>query len=238
MIALVISPSNSRSSEIEIISRTPVLVPVRALLFAYATVRYSLSGLPLPHAVFFLAFAGLGLLSHGTDETKSDLKRSAWKILIAILITFLLVVAIQTPTAYFYGAPPDPRGQSLSRFAILTGLAVSAWIFGTTAFPKFGKISTILPAILLLACGVYTVRATINVYNELPGFMQRQQAWDERDAYINNSIEQGMTRIEIKAIDTNTIHTRDILRSRTFGKWATNACGVQYYDLDAMRIAP
>ena len=238
MLALIISPSNSRSSEIEVISRTPSLVPLRALQFAYAFVRYSFSGMPLPHAVFFITMAGLGSLAPTTHEVNNVLKRSAWAIVITMSVTFLLVVAIQTPTAYFYGAPPDPRGQSLSRFVILTGLAVTAWILGAAAFPIFGKFPAIFPAILLLVCCVYTVRATVNVYNELPGFIHRAQLWDERDAYINDSIGQGMTRIEIKAIDTKAIHTRDILRSKSFGKWAKNACGVRYYDLEAMRVAP
>ena len=238
LLALVLSPSNSRSSELEIVSATPYLVPFRALRFAYAFTLFSLRGSPLPHAIFFITIAGLGLLSQTTHSTDYGRGRSIWIVLAILLVTLLLVVSIQAPTAYFYGAPPDPRGQSLSRFTILTGLAVAAWIIGAAIFPRSARLSTVLPAILLLVCCAYTGRTIINVYDELPGFIHRAQLWDERDAYINNAIEQGMRRIEIKPIDTNAIHTRDILRSKSFGKWAKNACGVRYYELEAMRIAP
>jgi len=46
------------------------------------------------------------------------------------------------------------------------------------------------------------------------------------------------TQIEIIAIDTKDIDTRDIIRSEAFGKWVIDACGVKYYDAEAMRVAP
>jgi hypothetical protein len=99
-------------------------------------------------------------------------------------------------------------------------------------------ILTFLPAILLLVVSVYTMRATLNIYRELPGFIERARIWDQRDAQIKNSISRGITQIEIVPIDTKDINTRDIIRSEAFGKWVTDACGVQFYDAEAMRVAP
>jgi hypothetical protein len=56
--------------------------------------------------------------------------------------------------------------------------------------------------------------------------------------HIRDAIDRGITRIEITAIDTREIGTRDIIRSRDFGEWVTDACGVQYYGAEAMRVAP
>ncbi|HMD82340.1 MAG TPA: hypothetical protein VKE92_13580, partial [Anaerolineales bacterium] len=62
--------------------------------------------------------------------------------------------------------------------------------------------------------------------------------WDLRDTQIKDAIAQGITQIEIIPIDTKDINTRDIIRSEAFGEWVTDACGVQYYDATAMRVAP
>ncbi len=238
IVALAISPSNTRYGDLDKDPNNPMLVPFLSLRYAFDFILDSLLGLPIPHAVLFMAFTGLGILSHTAEETRSDIKKSIWVALLAILITYLLVAAIQAPTTYLYTAPPDPRGQSLSRFVVLTGMAIVAWIFGTTISQKLGRRLTFLPAILLLICCVYTARATLNIYQELPGFIERTQLWDARDSQIKDSIAQGITQIEIIAIDTKDIDTRDIIRSEDFGKWVTGACGVKYYDAGAMRVAP
>jgi hypothetical protein len=78
----------------------------------------------------------------------------------------------------------------------------------------------------------------VNVYRELPGFIERAQQWDLRDVQIRDAIAQGITQIEIIPIDTKDINTRDIIRSEAFGKWVTDACGVKYYDAEAMMVPP
>ncbi|HKY54856.1 MAG TPA: DUF6056 family protein, partial [Anaerolineales bacterium] len=238
LIALAVSPSNARYVDLNRNPNDPVLVPFLSLRYAFDFILYSLLGLPLPHAIVFLAFAGIGILSHRVDAVPYEIKKSVLAVLLTFLITYLLVTAIEAPTTYFYSAPPDPRGQSLARFVVLAGMAIVAWIIGATVASKLGKVLVFLPAILLLLCSAYTVRATLNVYRDLPGFMERAHLWDLRDANIKDSIAQGSTQIEIIPIDTKDINTRDMIRSEAFGKWVTDACGVQYYDAEAMRVAP
>ena len=238
LIALAVSPSNSRYGDLDKSPNSLFLVPLLSLDYAFNYIRDSLRSLPIPHLVFFATFVGLGFLSPATGDTKYDIKESSRSILLTVLITLLLVSAIQAPTTYFYTAPPDSRGQSLSRFVILAGMAIVAWVFGATVSQKLGKGLAFMPALLLLICCAYTARATFNVYGELPGFIERAQLWDERDAYIKKTIEQGIFQIEITPIDTKDIDTRDIIRSQDFGKWVTNACGVDYYDVEAMRVTP
>ena len=237
LIALAISPSNARYVDLNRNPNDPFLVPFLSLLYAFDFILYSLLGLPLPHAVLFAAFAAIGILSQ-KDGTRYELGKSARAVLLTIFFTYLLVTAIETPTTYLYSAPPDPRGQSLARFVVLTGMSIVAWIMGATIAPKLNNVVTVLPAILLLIVSAYTLRATLNVYRELPGFIQRAQLWDQRDLQIKNSIAQGITQIVITPIDTKDINTRDIIRSESFGKWITDACGVQYYDAEAMMVAP
>jgi hypothetical protein len=238
LIALALSPSNARYVDLNRNPNDPFLVPFLSLRYAFDFILYSLIGLPLPHAVLFIAFVGIGILSHTSDNPPLEIKRSAWAILLTVFVTYLLVTAIEAPTTYLYSAPPDPRGQSLARFVVLAGMAIVAWIIGSTVSTRLSKSLVLLPPILLLVCSAYTLRATLNVYRELPGFVERAQLWDLRDAQIKDSIAQGITQIEIVAIDTKDINTRDIIRSEAFGKWVTDACGVQFYDAEAMRVAP
>jgi hypothetical protein len=237
LIALAVSPSNARYVDLNRDPNNLILVPFLALRYAFDFILYSLLGLPLPHAILFIAFVGTGILSRKTGDTY-DIRRAAWIVLLTILVTYLLVAAIEAPTTYLYGAPPDPRGQSLARFVVLAGLAIVAWIIGATISSKLSNRVTFLPAILLLVCSAYTLRASLSVYRDLPGFMERAQLWDLRDTQIKNAIAQGITQIEIIAIDTKDINTRDIIRSEAFGEWVTDACGVQYFDAAAMRVAP
>lgn len=246
IIALAISPSNIRYVDLNKEPNSLFLVPFLSMRNAFDFILYSLLGLPLPHAIFLLAFTSLGIISQQTQDTQYGIRRPIQAILLTMLVTFLLVVAIQAPTTYLYTAPPDPRGQSLSRFVVLTGIAIAAWIFGVTVSSNVRKgeggmtplIQTFLPVIILLICSVYTARAILNIYQELPGFVERAQLWDARDAQINTAVAQGLTQIEIIAIDTKDINTRDIIRSEAFGKWVTAACGVNYYDAEAMKVAP
>jgi fumarate reductase subunit C len=246
IIALALSPSNIRYADLNKEPNNPFLVPFLSMRNAFGFILYSLLGLPIPHAIFLAAFISLGVLSRTTQDAPYNIGRSVQAIIWTMLITFLLVVAIQAPTTYLYTAPPDPRGQSLSRFVVLTGMAITAWIFGVTVSSNVRKgdggmtplLQTFLPVTLLLIGCVYTARATLNIYQELPGFIERAQLWDARDAQIKTAIAQGITQIEIIAIDTKDIDTRDIIRSEAFGKWVTDACGVKYYDAEAMRVAP
>ncbi len=238
LIALVVSPSNSRYADIDKDPNSLFMVPFLSLRYAFGYILNSFSSLPLPHLVLLTTFIGLGFLSNSGSSTNRDFTKSIWGILLTLTITILLVTAIQAPTTYLYAAPPDPRGQSLSRFVILAGCSIAAWMFGMAISPYFGKYTNFLAvSILLLSC-IYTARATINIYGELPGFIERAQLWDARDAQIRNEINQGATRIEINAIDTKEIATRDIIRSQDFGKWVTNVCGVKYFDVEAMRATP
>ena len=238
LIALAVSPSNARYVDLNRDPNNPFIVPFLSLRYAFDFILYSLLGLPLPHAIVFMAFVGMGILSKRTAHEPYEISRLALSVLLTMLLTYLLITAIEAPTTYLYSAPPDPRGQSLARFVALAGIAIVAWIIGVIVSLRLGKVFTVLPVILLLLCSVYTLRATLNVYRELPGFIERAQQWDQRDAQIKDAITQGITQIEIIPIDTKDISTRDIIRSEDFGKWVIEACGVQYYDAEAMRVAP
>jgi hypothetical protein len=71
----------------------------------------------------------------------------------------------------------------------------------------------------------------------LDGFIYRAQIWDERDAIIEEAKAQGVMLIEVPAIDTAEINTRDIFRTagNAWNQFVQN-CGSRYYGVDGLKI--
>ena len=241
MAALILSPSNDRYKEK---SDNPIpvfMIPILAPQFAYSFILQSLRSLPLPHFVFTLFFVAFAILVELLSPNKYPVntRQAGALVLITIAVAFVLITAIQVPTTYFYSAPPDARGQSLSRFTILAGLAVLGWVIGQF----IGKSSPtrwgfILAVMAMITISAYNVRLIYTNYTDLAGFIQRAELWDARDAMIREAVRRGETQIKVPVIDTQDIDTRDIMRSIDMEQWVTN-CATEYYGAEAFRaIAP
>jgi hypothetical protein len=238
MIALIVSPSNARVANMDVQQSSLPSVPFTSLRHAAAFILLSLKGLPLPHVIFIGMMTSLGLLSVNEQKTNLSLKRIAVLLAFSTLITYLLIVAIQAPSAYFYSATPDPRGQSLARFTLLLGLGFMAWITGLWLAENIsGKWLMIASAVVMLAGLAYTARNIRTIYGELDGFVYRAQIWDKRDAMIEEAKAQGIMLVEVPAIDTGEIHTRDMFGSTGKG-WTqfSENCGARYYGVDGLKV--
>jgi len=181
---------------------------------------------------------GLAILSTNNTTSNLTLKRVAVVITFTTLITYLLIATIQAPSAYFYSATPDPRGQSLARFTLLLGLAFMAWIAGTWIEERIaGKWLILASTVVMLAGLAYTARSITTIYHEVDGFIYRAKIWDERDALIETEKAQGNLLIEVPAIDTGEIHTRDMFGSHGIGwtQFSLN-CGARYYGVDGLKV--
>jgi hypothetical protein len=238
MIALIVSPSNARVSNMDVQQSSLLSVPFTSLRHGFAFILLSLKGLPLPHVIFIGMMTSLGILSVNGNASNLTLKRVVVLLAFTTLITYLLIVAIQAPSAYFYSATPDPRGQSLARFTLLLGLGFMAWIAGLWLAENIpGKWLTIAAAFVMLLGLAYTARNIRTIYSELDGFMYRAQIWDERDAIIEGAKSQGIMLVEVPAIDTGEIHTRDMFGSTGKG-WTqfSENCGARYYGVDGLKV--
>lgn len=238
MIALIISPSNARIAGMETKRSSLFAVPMLSIRHAASFIWISLRTLPLPHLIFIATMFGLAILS---SQSASNLtfKRLLFLAAFAALITFLLTVAIQAPSAYFYSATPDPRGQTLARFTLLVGLAFIAWIAGLWVADNVkGQWLAYASVVVLLAGFAYTARSIRVVYGELPGFVYRAQVWDERDAIIESAKAQGIMLVEVPVIDTAGINTRDMFGSKGKG-WTeySNNCAARYYGVDGLKVS-
>jgi hypothetical protein len=238
MVALIVSPSNVRIEDMDAKRSSLLSVPFTSLRHALDFIFLSLKGLPLPHAVFIGMMTSLGILSVNGQKTGLTLKRVAVILTFTTLIIYLLIVAIQAPSAYFYNATPDPRGQSLARFTLLLGLAFMAWIAGIWLAENIsGKWLMIVSVVVMLTGFAYTVHNIETIYGELDGFVYRAQIWDERDAIIKETKAQGIMLVEVPVIDTEQIRTRDMFGSTGKGwtKFSEN-CGARYYGVDGLKV--
>ncbi|MDO9302297.1 MAG: DUF6056 family protein, partial [Anaerolineales bacterium] len=238
MIALIVSPSNARVAAMGAKRNSLLAVPFVSLRHALDFIVFSLKGLFLPHVIFIGMMTSLGILSSDRNASNLTLKRVAVLLAFTTLITYLLIVAIQAPSAYFYSATPDPRGQSLARFTLLLGLAIMAWIIGMWIAQKISSKWLLIASTLIMLAGfAYTARTITIIYSELDGFVHRAQIWDERDAIIKEAKAQGIMLIEVPAIDTAEIHTRDIFRTAGNGwtKFVQN-CGSRYYEVEGLKV--
>jgi hypothetical protein len=156
---------------------------------------------------------------------------------LSMLVAVLLIVIIQVPAAYFYGAPLDARGQTLSRFTMLAALAIVSGMLGLGIGSSSARWPIPLAVTALLVASAYTARLITRNYGELAGFVRRGALWDARDAMIRKAVRMGETHIEIPVIDTFEIDTRDLMRSIVMDEWVSN-CATEYYGAEAFRAIP
>lgn len=238
LIALIVSPSNDRLGTMAAKPTSFLRVPFLAFEFSFNFIRDSLTSLPIPHFVFVLFFAALAVLFRFLVPTdrEDSWKRTGLFLLVTAGVAFLLIAAVQAPAIRFYSAPPDPRGQSLSRFTMLAGLAVLAWSAGGWLYQLIrGKWMVALAVVVLLGGTAYTARLILANYAELPEYQYRAQLWDQRNSDIQAARAQGITQMGVLVIDTHGIGVQDIMRSRDMnGKWVST-CGSEYYGLTAIK---
>lgn len=236
---LALAPSNA--ARVDVFSREPTPLPLTIMLsfrFVLDFIVDSLRSIPLPHFVFVLVFLSISILARGSSHTQRPgfFGKSALSILVVLVIAWLLISAVQAPTVYFYGTPPDPRGKSLARFTMLAGLAVSAWIAGQWINAKWKNSLLITLALLGVMLGtIYTARSMTRLYAELPGFVERANLWDRRDTGIHNALQAGETRLEVLVIDMQDVGVKDIMSSSQMnGEWVST-CASRYYGLEAIK---
>jgi len=242
LIVLAIAPSNQIRTEVISSSPTDLLTTIYlSARFSYDFILDSIRSLPLPHLIFVITFIAISALVNNfpsaTNQSNS-LQKSVATILLTILILWIVIAAIQAPAVRFYSAPPDPRGKSLARFSMLIGLAVISWIVGKSILmSRYKKI--IIGAALagLLLNSLYVFKASMNIYDELPGYFRRAELWDERNSQIESAIQNGQVEVEVSVIDMFGLGVTDIMKSKEMdGRWISN-CSSEYYGLDAIKAA-
>ena len=238
VIVLIISPSNSRYWDSSEKPTSWFYVLPLSFKYAFDFMIQSIRSLPIPHFILFLYFISLAIVFRFVQP--ANLPMDFWKTtrlaILAVIIVWLMISAVQAPGVRFYHAPPDPRGQSLSRFTMLVGLAWIAWLYGQYISTNISKkwLNVFAVVGLLIGCS-YTIRMIKVNYAELPSYIYRAELWDKRDAYIKNAKAQGVQLVKVLVIDMKGIGVQDIMRSRDMEAESVVSCGSEYYGVKAIQ---
>lgn len=105
------------------------------------------------------------------------------------------------PQLFAFGAYPNVRSQFIPTFFLLLGISVFCLGFGAFFISRYQKIKSLL-IIPILFVTIYLLRAS---YSELPYKNEldvRKKAWEERNTYILQQVEQGRGELIVKGVDS------------------------------------
>jgi hypothetical protein len=129
------------------------------------------------------------------------------EILASILILYILCVITMLPSMYATSTYPGDRALIPAEFILSLCLFTIGWKMAelsATFLPKTfsPRNSIIFMGLFGLALCVYMVRITPRVYDKLPAYQARAQAWDLRQALILKEKAAGIENVIAPAFDS------------------------------------
>ena len=193
--------------------------------FAYLFVK---EAFPV-HATIFLICA---IAAFSTYSPARRLTPKNWLYLLIVLglLTYLLIAASYTPSAYVEKGIPAPRGRIAAGFVAVLGVAAGSSLTGYFLAPYIRfRAARAFTSLLLLASYAFTAYTIHVTSDRIPIYSQRASLWDERDAFIREAVEQGVSVIHVKGIDGLPVGgIRDFKDQVGRGVWV-NVCAQYYY---------
>jgi hypothetical protein len=204
LVIMALSPANFNTGGIYHHPDVGSLI-TQSILFGAGFIWLALKGTPLPYLVVIL----LGFFVSFSHLPKAGLKVNTMllEILAAIVILFALSVVIMLPSMYANSSYPGDRALlpaqltlTICLFYIGSKMAELLSAFQPNAFSP--RLSVIFQGVLGLALCVYMVRIEPRVYDKLPAYQSRAQAWDLRQQLILNEKAAGIENVIAPAFDS------------------------------------
>ena len=177
----------------------------QSLSYAAGFIWLALKGTPLPYLVIML----LGFFASISNGSKDGVKvkKLLVEILAVIFLLYTLSVVTMLPSVYATSHYPGDRALLPAQFTLTTCLFILGWkVAGLlSAFRPdalSGSYSVIILGLLGLALCVYMVRITPRVYDKLPAYQARAQAWDLRQKLILKEKAAGIENVTAPAFDS------------------------------------
>ena len=176
-----------------------------SLGYAAGFIWLALKGTPLPYLVIML----LGFFASINNRSKDDLKvkNLLVEILVVIFILYALSVVTMLPSVYATSHYPGDRALLPAQFTLTVCLFILGWkmaellsAFRSNALSD--RNSVIFMGLLGLALCIYMVRITPRVYDKLPAYQARAQAWDLRQKLILDEKAAGIENVTAPAFDS------------------------------------
>ncbi len=236
LVLMILSPANAPRQIFYSEPASFIKTISLSVQFGFDFIIDSLKSYPLPHLVFFIliitaSFLGYKKNNHRTLSLISMIK----KLLVVLVISTLLTIALQAPSAYIEKNPPADRTFVISRWIILLGVSALALIIAEymAALLK-SKVFTIVMTIILSISTLYLLRAIYQTYDyHQPRFERIASVWDERDESIRSQKKDGVEIIHVQAIDSQFLGG-GVLELYPEPNWV-NLCAADYYQVKEIR---
>ena len=209
------------------------------LIFNYTYAFFVLAVKDYQHLLIAFISALAGFAYPVTGERSLRFNRYLLLGALIVVFTVLLVAASLTPSIYIEKGLPAPRTMIIPGFVAVLGFALGGWVAGA-AFHEVFKSSGVQAAaavmfLLLLAFPAYTVAKASSWF---PVYAQRAQAWNLREAVIENALQNNSPRVTIEAIDGLPVGgIRDFDPPGKTGYWITRCAG-DYYGIKLDVVLP
>ena len=205
MVLLIISPSatlrNSGSDSMVTSNITnPIDLFITSIVFGFDFILSQIKSYTLPFTIIIIGMFSIGGFLNYQHLQKSIKNFFIYSIFIFVS-TYLTISASMAPQLFAFGAYPNVRSQLIPAFFLLLGISVFCLGFGAFFISRYQKIKSLLIIPLLLVT-IYLLRAS---YSELPyknELQVRKKAWEERNGYILQQVDQGRGEIIVKGVDS------------------------------------
>jgi hypothetical protein len=240
LIVMAVAPARAFRLE----NAAPPSIPVafaRAFDYGVDFILNSFRTLPLPTLftvlIPFLIF--YGLYAAPAISLNAVQRKRVYVLLAAVpILSYLLIVASFLPSVYGQSFPVE-RARFSGQLCLVVGLMLEAALLGSLAAQHRLRITEVLPlkliaSMLLIVAAVYPLRAAWVAIGDVPEYRQRAAWWDEREAMIYQSIEQGQTDLVVQQFDgVNGVKEMDVNDNH----WV-NRCAAKYYGVNSIRAYP
>ena len=206
---------------------------LQSLSYGVGFIWIALKSTPLP----YLAIILLGLFASLTYRSprKTKTRYLVAEILAVILTVYILSVVVMLPSMYATSHYPGDRALLPAQFTLSAGLFIIGWKMAELisalqpkAFPY--RTSIILQGLFGLLLCSYIVHITPRVYDKLPAYQERAQAWDLRQKLILGEKAKGIENVIAPAFDSvygiNELHYEA-------DNWV-NICAAKYYGVQTI----
>jgi hypothetical protein len=215
------------------------LIELPRLIFNYTYAFFVLSVRDYHHILIALIAALIGYVYPVLAERSYKFNKYILLDLFVVVVTILLVAASLTPSIYIEKGLPAPRTMIIPRFIAAFGFVLGGWVAGSglreILQAKWMQTSAALFLLISFAFPIYTIQ---NASQWIPIYAQRAQAWDARDAIIQDALQAGSNRVTVEAIDGEPIGgIRDFDPPDKKGYWIT-LCARDYYGINLDVVLP
>ena len=236
MVVLIASPTTAYRVGLYEGTASILEFPRILLYYTYEFFVTDVLGMPLTHLVIFGTLFMIGMLPSPWMDRRVEIKK--WLLAGALIaaLTFIVVAVSFSPSMYIEQGPPAPRTGVISQFVFILGYGLIA--VGSGAFLQQRTVAnrhlTWVVLMALIMFYAYGVRSVVLIVGKIPVYAERAVVWDERDAQIKSSKEQGILEVNVHGIDGLPVGgIRDFTETRGSGFWI-NRCASRYYGVETI----